>query len=289
MALEAALAYAQRHTLHALVVAREHAVVYERYGDGYDRERAHALYSGTKSFWGVTALAAQQDGILDLDERAAQTLTEWRDQERKREVTIRQLLQLSAGFGFGGLGNAVPTYDIALHTPLRDAPGTHFTYGGIPLQVFGALLTRKLASRGLTPHAYLQQRLLTPLGITVGDWRTLKDGTHPLPTGAQLSAAAWLRYGRFLAGYGCLEDRRLDERLMRLCWEPSAANPRYGLAFWLDPTGRIPGLLYASGAGGQALYVIPSVSLVVVHFGKSTSFRHETFLRHLLPLAPSEV
>jgi CubicO group peptidase (beta-lactamase class C family) len=284
MPLEGAIAYAERHALHALTVARGKTILCERYGEGYDRDKPHALYSGSKSFWGVLALAAQEDGLLALDEPVCDTLFEWRSDAAKAAVTIRQLLQLTAGFAFGGLGNAVPTYDAAIALPLRDAPGTRFTYGGVPLQVFGALLARKLQQR-LTPHEYLRERLLTPLGIAVASWRSLKDGTQPLPTGAQLSAAAWLRYGQFLCAQGKVTDQRVvDEQLLRACWEGTAANPRYGLGFWLDPTGALPDLLYASGAGGQALYVIPRLELSVVHFGKSTSFRHETFLRRLLPL-----
>jgi len=38
----------------------------------------------------------------------------------------------------------------------------------------------------------------------------------------------------------------------------------------------------ASGAGGQGLYIIPSLDTVIVHFGGSASFRHEAFLRRLL-------
>jgi CubicO group peptidase (beta-lactamase class C family) len=284
MPLEAATAYAQRHDLHALVVARGEDILFERYGEGYDRAKAHLLYSGTKSFWGVLALAAQEDGLLTLDEPVCNTLHEWRGDTSKAAVTIRQLLTLTAGFAFGGLGNAVPTYEAAIALPLRDPPGSRFTYGGVPLQVFGALLARKLGSRQ-TPHAYLHERLLAPLGIAVASWRSLKDGTHPLPTGAQLSSAAWLRYGRFLAARGAdTAQHVVGEQLLRMCWEGTTANPRYGLGFWLDPTGGFADLLYASGAGGQALYVVPSAGLTVVHFGRSASFRHETFLRRLLPL-----
>src|ERR1700727_197315 len=112
---EAALAYAERHTLHALLIEVDGAVVFEQYANGYDAAKPHALYSGTKSFWGVTAAAAHDDGLLDLDE-----------------------------------------------------PGEKFTYGGIPLQVFGAVLTHKLASRKLTPHEYLRARLLDPIGVSIG-------------------------------------------------------------------------------------------------------------------------
>ena len=53
MNLEAAAAYAERHQLHALLVLHGTRVVAERYGGGWSADSPHALYSGTKSFWGV--------------------------------------------------------------------------------------------------------------------------------------------------------------------------------------------------------------------------------------------
>src|SRR5688500_11477816 len=40
-------------------------------------QKARKIYSGTKGFWAVAALAAQEDGWLDLDERVDGTLPEW--------------------------------------------------------------------------------------------------------------------------------------------------------------------------------------------------------------------
>jgi hypothetical protein len=139
MNLEAAETYVRRHTLEALIVERNGEVLLERYGAGFDREKPHALYSGTKSFWGVTAVIARNEGLLSLDEPVSSTLAEWKDGVRSR-VTLRQLLNLTSGIGFGGLGNAVPTVEAAIATLLKDEPGKTFTYGGIPLQVFGAVL-----------------------------------------------------------------------------------------------------------------------------------------------------
>ncbi len=202
----AALAYAERHTLHALLIDVDGAVAFEQYANGYDAAKPHALYSGTKSFWGVTAAAAHDDGLLDLDETVAHTIPEWAADPRRARVTLRELLALTSGIGFGGLGAAVPVYERALETPIKDEPGEKFTYGGIPLQVFGAVLARKLAARNLTPHEYLRTRLLDPIGVRIGSWRALKDGTQPLPTGAFLAAREWAKYGRFIL------ERRAPQR-----------------------------------------------------------------------------
>jgi CubicO group peptidase (beta-lactamase class C family) len=275
-AASSALAYARSHGLHAFVIAHGDDLLAQEYGDGFDRLTPHPLYSGTKSFWGVAALYACADGLLTLDEPVAETIDAWRDDAWKRRVTIRMLLSLTAGFGFGGLGASVPTYERALAMPLRDEPGVRFTYGGLPLQVFGAVLARKLASRKLTPHGYLRERVLEPARVRVASWRTLSDGTHPMPTGASLCADDWLEYGRFVLA---------KRAFLNPCFEGSAVNARYGLGWWLGARGAPPDLVYASGSAGQALYIVPSLELTVVHFGKSASYRHEAFLKRIFARA----
>ncbi len=269
MGLESAAAYAAKHAPHALLVAHGERVLYEAYDDGYDAQRPHALYSGTKSFWGIAALAAEREGLIDLDEPIAAKLPACANDARSG-VTPRMLLQMIAGYGFGGLGNTVPTYERALDIMLKEAPGSTFTYGGIPLQVFGAYFARALAHRDLTPHAYLAQTILVPARVEIGTWRTLKDGAHPLPTGAALTARAWLAYGRFVMRH---RDAYAEAFI------GSKPNPRYGLCWWLGAAGAPNDCVYASGSGGQAMYLVPSADLVIVHFGASASFKHETFLK----------
>ncbi len=281
MNVEAALAYAERHALHALVIAQGERIAFERYSAGYD-SKPHALYSGTKSFWGVLAVAAQADGLLDLDETVARTLDSWRDGPKSR-VSLRDLLALTSGIGFGGLGSAVPPFAAAIAVELKDEPGAKFTYGGIPLQVFGAVLARKLEPAGLTPNAYLRERILDRIGLRIGAWRALRDGSNPLPTGAFVAAREWLKFGQLVRDRGAWEGESIvPAAALARCFEGSRANPRYGRCWWLSPLADRPDIVYASGSGGQALYVLPADGVVVVKFGDSGSYKHEAFLKRLL-------
>ena len=270
--MQEAVAYHERHKPQALVISRRGNVEVEVYGGGFDAGKPHALYSGTKSFWGPLALLARREGLFELDESVGATFPSWRDDPVKRQVTIRQLLTLTAGIGFGGLGNAVPVYEKALAVQLKDRPGARFKYGGIPLQIFGAILAEKLKTRGLTPHDYLQATLLEPARVQIATWRKLADGARPLPTGAFLTARNWLAYGEYVLA-------RHDE--FAECFKGTAANPRYGLCWWLGPPGSPPGTMYASGSGGQALYVVPSLQCVAARFGGGGSFKHDAFLKRL--------
>jgi len=260
MKIDAAAEYHARHKPQALLVRRGGETLFEQYDNGFSAGEPHALYSGTKSFWGVTALIAQRERLLSLDEPA------W------RSATIRELLTLTAGVPFGGLGSAVPTYEKALASEQRNAPGSTFTYGGIPLQIFGAIFAKRLKARDLTPHEYLRERVLEPNNVAVSSWRTLKDGTHPLPTGAFLTAPNWARYGEYVG-------RHTHEYAE--CFKGTQANPRYGLCWWLAPAGAPGDLFYASGSGGQAMYVVPSQDVVAVRFGNGGSYNHEAFLKRL--------
>jgi CubicO group peptidase (beta-lactamase class C family) len=258
MNVEAAQRYHGRHGPQALFVRQHGETLLEAYDGEFDRETPHALYSGTKSFWGITALEAQREGLFDLDERV------WNG------ATLRQLLTLTAGVPFGGLGPAVPPYAKALETLPNAAPGERFTYGGIPLQIFGAVFARRLEPLALTPHEYLRERVLAPADVTVAKWRELKDGTHPLPTGAFLTAREWAKYGAYVLG---------NRRRFAQAFTGTDANPRYGLGWWLAPPKAPADLFYASGSGGQAMYVVPSEETVIVRFGNGGSFNHEAFLR----------
>src|SRR5438045_5391671 len=91
-AVRAAAEYSARRRGVSLLAIQNGRTLLEQ-----DAKTPHKIYSGTKAFWNLAALAAAEDGLLDLDNHVADTITSWRNDPRKSQVTIRQLLNFDSG------------------------------------------------------------------------------------------------------------------------------------------------------------------------------------------------
>ena len=269
----------------------------------------HKIYSGTKAFWCLAALAAAEDGLLSLDDHVADTISSWKSDPRKSRVTIRQLLDFSSGLDpvFSLHGENPGDRDaIAIRAPLVASPGSAFIYGPSALQVFHAVLKEKL--QGESPTHYLERRVLHRLGL--GSQRYLADsaGNPLLAAGWLLSARQWAKLGELVLNGGA---PIVSAGSMAQSWRGSSANRAFALGWWNNrqaPGGRefdieaalIPkwqrqswggtalcrnapsDLVACIGSGYQRLYVIPSMNLVVVRHGSGRKFSDAHFLRLLV-------
>lgn len=269
---------------HALLVYRDGRLLFEEYLNDHRRDEPHRLASGTKSFVGVLAVMAVEDGLLKLDERVADTLTEWKADARKSQVTIRQLLTLTSGIAGGEVGD-VPSYKEAVRVAeAKFSPGEKFQYGPVPFQCFGELLRRKLEPREETVEGYLKRRLLDPSGLKPSFWRKDADGNPNLPSGALLTAREWAKFGLFVLNKGAWDGKQLvSEKLLAECFHGTQAHPAYGLTFWLNTSDERPrDLLMAAGAGKQKLYIVPSQKLLIVQFAEAPRRFQERELMRLV-------
>lgn len=314
---KAAAAYNAENRGLSLLVMKADKVVFQDYPNGGAADKAFELASGTKSFNGIAAIAAEEDGLLSLDDKVSNTITEWKNDPQRCSITIRQLLTLTSGIK-GTVGKC-PSYADALNAPITAAPGEKFQYGAEPFQIFGEMMRRKLKKTNETEVDYLTRRVFEPAGIKVARWRKGADGMPLMPQGAWLNATEWAKFGEFVMHKGNYNGKQIiaPERFDVL-FQGTKANPMYGLSWWLnrpiDPllrsTIRVltanndfrPGdgigtdVAMAAGAGYQRLYLIPSKDMVVVRQasgimdnlnGKRGKFSDSNFLHLVLYGTPS--
>ena len=297
----------------SLLVLQQGRVLHEAYPNGFGANEAHKIYSGTKSFWCLAALAAEEEGILRLKDRAADTITEWQGDRLKSRITIRQLLDFSSGLDpfFELHEDGIKDRDrLAVNRQLAAEPGAAFIYGPCSLQVFHEILKRKLAPRGQTPTHYLESHVLRPLGLGPQRYVADRSGNPLLAAGFLLSARQWAQMGKAVLN----ESNHVapPDAIADGSGHGSRVNAAFGLGFWNNNTaGRgsawevdveamlhekwpkqrwrnaclsrsAPSDLVASiGSGAQRLYVVPSQDLVIVRQGGDSAFSDAKFLRLL--------
>ena len=303
-AVRAAAEYSARHRGVSFLAIQNGRTLLEQ-----DAKTPHKIYSGTKAFWNLAALAAAEQGLLDLDARVANTIPSWRDDPRKSQVTIRQLLNFDSGIEPLFRLHETQSGDrdaLALRARMVAEPGSAFIYGPAALQVFHHVLKQKLGNQ--TPTHFLERRVLHRLGL--GRQRYLADrADNPLlATGWILTASEWAKIGRVVLNNGAPV---ISRQSLEQCWRGTAVNRAFSLGWWNNraaPNGReldfeqmlmpkwpnqnwsdaclcrdAPSDLVASiGSEGQRLYVIPSLKLIVIRQANGGSFSDAHFLRLLL-------
>jgi CubicO group peptidase (beta-lactamase class C family) len=305
--MEAAASYSASHGGMGTLIKQHGKIAYE----GGNVNEAHKIYSGTKGFWVLAALAAQEEGILNLDERVSATIPEWQSDPRKAGITVRELISFTSGMEpkFELHGNGFADRDrIAINAAIVGGTGSSFIYGPAALQVFAEVFKRKLAAHGQSLTGYLERKVLHPLGL--GSQRYLSDGAgNPLiATGFLMSANQWSRMGDVILAHGrpVLSGGELDQ-----CFHGYGPNRAFGIGFWNNRNasgGREADVedildkkwfqqdwhgvclcreapsdtVAAVGSGYQRMYVIPSLDLIAVRFGNFSRFSDAEFLRKLL-------
>jgi CubicO group peptidase (beta-lactamase class C family) len=294
----------------SMLVMQNGRTVFEHYANGGSANRRWPIFSGTKSFWGIAALAAVRDGFFKLDDAVCDTITEWKTDPRKAQITIRQLLNQTDGIEGASRLHRPSIRNrnaVAIRLTIFAQPGTAFIYGPSHLQIFSEVLRRKLNGRATTD--YVENRVLDRLGLRHLNYKKDPRGNPLLATGFEVTAREWARLGELVLGRGSYHGRQIvPADLLRQAFSGSQANPSYGLTFWLNqqaPNGREADMermidlpwqtaqwtdvcickdapadtVVALGSGYQRLFVIPSLNALIVRQGSNAKFSDAHFLR----------
>src|SRR5258707_4549492 len=85
--------YSESRHGSGMLVMQNGRTIFEHYANGGSANRKWPIFSGTKSFWGIAALAAVQEGLFSLDDLVSVTVTEWESDPRKSQITLPHLLR----------------------------------------------------------------------------------------------------------------------------------------------------------------------------------------------------
>jgi CubicO group peptidase (beta-lactamase class C family) len=305
--------YSESRLGSGMLVMQNGRTIFEQYANGGSANKRWPIFSGTKSFWGIAALAAVREGLFRLDDPVSDTIIEWKGDPRKSQITIRQLLSQTDGIEGASHLQRPSIRDrnaMAIALPSEAQPGSAFIYGPSHLQIFSELLRRKLKGRDVI--SYFEAHVSNRLGLRDLKYKKDSRGNPLTATGFELTAREWARLGELVIGNGNYHRRQIvPSALLREAFVGLQVNPAYGLTFWLNqeaPNGREadmermldlpwrnaqwsgvcicndapPDMVVALGSHYQRLFVIPSLKAVIVRQGSGGNFSDARFLRLVL-------
>jgi CubicO group peptidase (beta-lactamase class C family) len=256
----------------------------------YRRGSLHTLQSVTKTVTSVIiGVAVTRGDFPSIDT----PILAWFDSvhvvrvdDRKRRLTIRHLLTMTAGLDWNeGLPYVDPnnsatqlegSYDwiaYVINRPMSEDPGTRFNYNSGATELLAHIFRR---ATGTDIEEYAARHLFEPLGIRNWFWKRTPAGVVDTEGGLYLEATDLARIW-----YLFLQNGRWEgQQLVSPAWVqaslaptvpvgPAPTAPRYGLAWWLyrNPRDTASFLWGGSGFGGQLPVAFPRHDMVVVFNG----------------------
>ena len=255
-------------TIHSsAVVIIENGVVIAGWGNLTSRYKLHSV---RKSLMSVMYGIAIEDDLISL----ADTLEQLAINDRggltatERQATIHDLLTSRSGVYHPA---AYETAGMREKRPARGshAPGSFWYYNNWDFNVLSTIYNQQT---GQDFFRAFNEKIAAPLRMEhfrIADTSYHYDASYSVHP-AYLFRMSALDLARF--GLLCLrEGQWRDERIVSQQWlalstkahtvfNPSRPARGYGYLWWVDE-----GLYYASGTGGQRLFVWPERNLIVVH------------------------
>jgi CubicO group peptidase (beta-lactamase class C family) len=277
--------------VRSILIYRKGALLLEEYFYSYDRGRPHQMRSLTKSVISLLAGAAVDRGLLRPNEpvlaRLGYAAYENPD-PRKARVTLIDLLSNQSGFACNDRDGASPGNEVKLYEtadwakafvdlPVVADPGTVGRYCSGGILAAGRIVER---AAGKPLPAFAQEVLFEPLGIQQADWKWTfaLDRSQRNEFGQiYLKPRDMLKLGVLIQQRGEWDGRRVvSERWIdaAVARQSRVDDSDYGLGIWhrwyqvqTAAGARRVDTIMLSGNGGQKVYIVPSLDLVVVFTG----------------------
>ncbi len=271
--------------IHSLLVVRHGRLVSESYFQGWSAEALHEMYSVTKSVTSLLVGIARDDGrVPHLDTLLLSVFPDYPAIANmgpdKAAITLEDVLTMRAGFEWDeGSTNytdsanpvvaLVQSPDWVKHVldlPMSHPPGTLFRYNSGCTMLLGGVLRN---TTGQEAHGFASGRLFGPLGIASFEWETGAQGLTNTGWGLHLRPRAMAKIGELILRRGQWGDQRVvSEEWLALSTARHVTRPSrsdYGYQWWhLPPEAGAADVVYASGWGGQLIFVVPGLDLIVV-------------------------
>jgi CubicO group peptidase (beta-lactamase class C family) len=270
-----------------LIVIKDNKLVVEEYFSTYWRETIHDIRSAGKSVTSLLLGIAIDKGLVKSTEQSIYDFFPSPefirpDKDGHQDIKIKHLLTMSSGLSAddnaenspGSTGNWLTTdnwVNFAISLPMIFTPGQKYVYNDVCPMLVGAIIEE---ASGKKLSDFAKENLFTPLGIREFYWYTAPNGRTGPMGNLYISAVDFAKLGQLIINKGLWQGKTI----ISPAWINEISVKRFDISkddpfanaygyFWYTATKEVNGkkydCIYASGNGGNLLFVVPGENLVV--------------------------
>jgi CubicO group peptidase (beta-lactamase class C family) len=274
----------EHHDLKGIVILCNGKRISEAYFNGDNAGTLHDIRSATKSITAtLMGMAVQRGFVHSVDDSIALYLPGL-PHDGKQNITIRDLLTMRSGLDADDEDSESPgnedTLDrssdwlkAAYAVPMKGPPGRTYQYCSLNAFLTGIIIEN---AAHMSLEAFARKSLFAPLGIDHFAWARGSGGRSKGQGNLSIRAQDLAVIGEMYLDHGVFHGHRvLNSDWIETSWsklvpildktkDPYADFYGYMWYFRDEPTGeKATPVHFASGNGGNKIYVVPSRHLVI--------------------------
>jgi CubicO group peptidase (beta-lactamase class C family) len=242
------------------------------------------VHSVTKSInSALVGIALDQGYLSSLDQKMIDFFPELANRvtdPRKKQITLRQMLQMRAGYPWEESTTELFKLlysgfrpSTLVDVPLVRDPGTDFEYSNLTAYLLGIVVARAC---GTDLKSFAQENLFSPLGIEPGFWQTDWEGNYLGFSDIHLSAHDMAKFGLLYLNEGKYQGKQIvpanwvrdslqiySDNAWKIPVGSNWCDNGYGYQWWSVRAGDHRYNL-AWGHGGEQIVLLDELDMVIV-------------------------
>lgn len=277
---------ADHRDLRAVIVIKDGKLVVDEYFNGYWYTNIHDIRSAGKSVTSMLAGIAIEQGLFSLDDKVFSFFPEYKNiknsSPKKSEITVADLLIMSSGLATDDYVDDSPGSEglmlveddflkFVLDLPMDFESGERYTYSSAIAFLLGALIEN---TSGKTLEDFARLNLFNPLGIKGFYWEKSPKGRNTGMGNLYFQPRDFAKLGKLMLDKGQWNGQQIIPKKwivdsFQKRFDISDSDPYaqgYGYMWYIAETtvnGQEMEYYFASGNGGNKIFVIPDLNMVV--------------------------
>lgn len=283
--------------IRSLLIAKNNQLIYEQYFNGYTKD---SLNDSRSSFKSITSLlvgiAIDKGFIKDVNQKVYEFFPEYpslKTDPLKKLLTIKNLLEMKSGFDCEEFNDTKDCEDnmslsknwveYSLNLPMKNKPGQVWSYTSVNPMILSGILKK---ATNMSVKDFAKKYFFDPLNISSYKWTVDPSGNEMTAGSFYMLPIDMLKIGQLVKDKGVYNHKQIISKkwiiastvcnimIPDFSFMKSSKSkigfpqPAYYGYFWYRETIKTNNIdenvLFASGNGGQYIFIIERLNLTVV-------------------------